>query len=153
MSLRWRRNSRNAPKQTIDFDSASGSPPNNVLVTKADGPSHSRGFDAVVPHVGPIRESSHEPVARRANNLHREFSMAAEAAITAIGETSAKFSQITLPIVSQNNGGLRPYTKLNSHMRLRREIFRRLLLRASGYTRKSLAATPRHLHQSTIRLT
>jgi hypothetical protein len=35
------------------------------------------------------------PVARCAKNLHREFSMAAEAAITAIGETSAKFSQIT----------------------------------------------------------
>jgi hypothetical protein len=34
-------------------------------------------------------------VARCANNLHREFSMAADAAITAIGETSAKFSQIT----------------------------------------------------------
>jgi hypothetical protein len=76
------------------------------------------------------------PVARCAKNMHREFSMAAEAAITATGETSAKFSQITpSDRFTEQMGALLPYIKSNSHMRLRSEICRRLLLRTSGYTR------------------
>jgi hypothetical protein len=96
MSLRWRRNSRNAPKHTIDFELASGSPPNNVFVTKAN-----RSVTIVADLMPSCRTSVRygspvmNPVARCANNLHREFSMAAEAAITALRETSAKLSQIT----------------------------------------------------------
>jgi hypothetical protein len=151
MSLRWRRNSRNAPKQTIDFKLASA--PNNVLVTKQMVRRNGRGFDAVC-------RMSVRSGCRVMNPSHAVQELASRV-LNGRGSSNNRNRRDECQVLADNS-----FRSFHRTMGASCRIPNRILICASGakfvddfcselpVTRgKSLAATPRHLHQSTIRLT